>query len=209
MSWLLDAGWHGGEPSHIGDLGKLAPFLAPTVPAVVAAEQVAVLRPGQQEIRIRRVGPYRPDRRVRLNREGRIDPSRAAIPIVTGEALGISSFAGVGGALAAVALVAPCGRRWPLILSGVISLASFGLLHGHVTATGSARARLVALGQRHPRAEINTRHMLFRIPQLIVDISAGMTLEPGAGFACSLRTSCEATVYGYVLILSALMILTE
>jgi hypothetical protein len=160
-------------------------------------------------IRIRRVGPYRPDRRVRLNREGRIDPSRAAIPIVTGEALGISSFAGVGGALAAVALVAPCGRRWPLILSGVISLASFGLLHGHVTATGSARARLVALGQRHPRAEINTRHMLFRIPQLIVDISAGMTLEPGAGFARSLRTSCEATVYGYVLILSALMILTE
>src|SRR6185437_9745017 len=25
--------------------------------------------------------------------------------------------------------------RWPLILSGVLSLASFGLLHGHVTAT--------------------------------------------------------------------------
>ena len=65
----------------------------------------------------------------------RIAAASAIDPIVTGEALGISSFAGVGGALAAVALVAPCGRRWPLILSGVISLASFGLLHGHVTAT--------------------------------------------------------------------------
>jgi hypothetical protein len=47
------------------------------------------------------------------------------------------------------------------------------------------------------------------VSELIADISAGMTLEPGAGFARSLRTSCEATVYGYVLILSALMILTE
>lgn len=65
----------------------------------------------------------------------RIAAASAIDPIVTGEALGISSFAGVGGALAAVALVAPCGRRWPLILSGVISLVSFGLLHGHVTAT--------------------------------------------------------------------------
>jgi len=65
----------------------------------------------------------------------RIAAASAIDPVVTGEASGISSFAGVGGALAAVALVAPCGRRWPLILSGVISLASFGLLHGHVTAT--------------------------------------------------------------------------
>jgi predicted MFS family arabinose efflux permease len=56
-------------------------------------------------------------------------------PVLTGEAMGASSFAGVGGALAAVALVAPCGRRWPLIASGVISLASFWLLRGHVTGT--------------------------------------------------------------------------
>jgi hypothetical protein len=50
-----------------------------------------------------------------------------------GGAMGASSFAGVGGALAAVALVKPCGRRWPLIVSAVISLLSFWLLRGHVT----------------------------------------------------------------------------
>jgi len=54
-------------------------------------------------------------------------------PAVIGAAMGASSFAGVGGALAAVALVAPCGRRWPLIASGVISLVSFWLLRGRVT----------------------------------------------------------------------------
>lgn len=65
----------------------------------------------------------------------RIAAASGIAPVVIGEAMGVSSFAGVGGALAAVALVAPCGRRWPLIASGVISLASFGLLHDHVTGT--------------------------------------------------------------------------
>jgi predicted MFS family arabinose efflux permease len=65
----------------------------------------------------------------------RIAAASGIDPVVTGEAMGISSLAGVGGALAAVALVAPCGRRWPLIASGIISLASFGLLQGHVTGT--------------------------------------------------------------------------
>jgi predicted MFS family arabinose efflux permease len=63
----------------------------------------------------------------------RIGAASGIDPVVIGEAMGLSSFAGVGGALAAVALVAPCGRRWPLIASGVISLGSFALLHGHVT----------------------------------------------------------------------------
>jgi len=63
----------------------------------------------------------------------RIAAANGVDPVVTGEAMGISSFAGVGGALASVALVSPCGRRWPLIASAVISLASFALLHGHVT----------------------------------------------------------------------------
>jgi DHA1 family inner membrane transport protein len=56
-------------------------------------------------------------------------------PTVIGGAMGASSFAGVGGALAAVALVARCWRRWPLVASGVISLTSFWLLRGHVTGT--------------------------------------------------------------------------
>jgi predicted MFS family arabinose efflux permease len=65
----------------------------------------------------------------------RIAAASGIAPTVIGQALGLSSLSGVGGALAAVALVAPCGRRWPLIASGVISLASFGLLRGPVTAT--------------------------------------------------------------------------
>jgi len=65
----------------------------------------------------------------------RIGAASGIEPALIGEAMGVSSFAGVGGALAAVALVAPCGRRWPLIASGMISLASFGLLRGHVSGT--------------------------------------------------------------------------
>lgn len=56
-------------------------------------------------------------------------------PLVIGQAMGASAFAGVGGALVAVALVAPCGRKWPLIGSGVISIISFWMLRGHVTAS--------------------------------------------------------------------------
>ena len=73
----------------------------------------------------------------------RIAAASGVDPVVTGEAMGISSFAGVGGALASVALVAPCGRRWPLIASAVISLVSFALLHGHVTGTALVAAGIL------------------------------------------------------------------
>jgi DHA1 family inner membrane transport protein len=63
----------------------------------------------------------------------RIGSASGVDPVVIGEAMGLSSFAGVGGALLAVALVAPCGRKWPLIASGVISIVSFWMLRGHVT----------------------------------------------------------------------------
>jgi hypothetical protein len=49
--------------------------------------------------------------------------------------MGISSFAGVGGALLAVVLSTRMSRTWPLIISGCISVASFWMLIGHVTAT--------------------------------------------------------------------------
>jgi len=65
----------------------------------------------------------------------RIGAASGVAPLVIGEAMGASSFAGVGGALAAVALISPCGRRWPLIGSGVISIVSFWMLRGHVTGT--------------------------------------------------------------------------
>src|SRR3569833_980406 len=65
MTRLLDAGRHGGEPSHISDLWKLAPFLAPTVTAVVATEQVAVFCTGQQQEQNRQKRPEHPDRGVR------------------------------------------------------------------------------------------------------------------------------------------------
>jgi predicted MFS family arabinose efflux permease len=63
----------------------------------------------------------------------RIGSASGVDPVVIGEAMGLSSFAGVGGALLAVALVAPCGRKWPLITSGVISIVSFWMLRGRVT----------------------------------------------------------------------------
>jgi hypothetical protein len=54
---------------------------------------------------------------------------------VIGNAMGISSFAGVGGAFAALLLVSQMGRVWPLIGSGVISIASFWMLRGRVSGT--------------------------------------------------------------------------
>jgi MFS transporter, DHA1 family, inner membrane transport protein len=73
----------------------------------------------------------------------RIGAASGIAPGVIGEAMGLSSFAGVGGAVAAVALVSPCGRRWPLVASGVISLVSFGLLHGHVTGASLITAGIL------------------------------------------------------------------
>jgi DHA1 family inner membrane transport protein len=56
-------------------------------------------------------------------------------PNTIGEAMGLSSFAGVGGAFLAVLLVSRCGRRWPLVASGILSVASFWLLRGQVSGT--------------------------------------------------------------------------
>jgi len=56
-------------------------------------------------------------------------------PNIIGEAMGLSSFAGVGGAFLAVLLVSRCGRRWPLIASGILSVASFWLLRGQINGT--------------------------------------------------------------------------
>ena len=50
-----------------------------------------------------------------------------------GEAMGLSSFAGTGGALLATLVCTRLGRVVPLIASGVISIFSFYLLGGHVT----------------------------------------------------------------------------
>ncbi len=73
----------------------------------------------------------------------RIGAASGVDPGVIGGAMGASSFAGVGGALAAVVLVKPCGRRWPLIVSGIISLTSFWLLRGHVTGSELMTAGLL------------------------------------------------------------------
>jgi MFS transporter, DHA1 family, inner membrane transport protein len=73
----------------------------------------------------------------------RIGAASGVDPSLIGGAMGASSFAGVGGALAAVALVKPCGRRWPLIVSGLISLLSFWLLRGHVTGSELMTAGLL------------------------------------------------------------------
>ncbi len=65
----------------------------------------------------------------------RIGTASGVAPMVIGEAMGISSFAGVGGALVAVGLVARFGRSFPLIASGLLSLVSFWLLRGHVSGS--------------------------------------------------------------------------
>ena len=65
----------------------------------------------------------------RLGAASGIDPN------TIGEAMGLSSFAGVGGAFLAVLLVSRCGRRWPLIASGILSVVSFWLLRGHISGT--------------------------------------------------------------------------
>jgi len=65
----------------------------------------------------------------------RIGRASGVDPIIIGEAMGLSSFAGMGGALLAFALVTRLGRVLPLIASGAVSILSFWLLRGQVTAT--------------------------------------------------------------------------
>jgi len=63
----------------------------------------------------------------------RIGAANGIDPAIVGQAMGISSFSGTGGALLAVILCSRVSRSWLLILSGVLSLASFWLLAGDVT----------------------------------------------------------------------------
>ena len=65
-----------------------------------------------------------------------IGASSGIDPNTIGAAAGLSSFAGVGGAFLAVMLVSRCGRRWPLIGSGILSVTSFWLLQGQISGTG-------------------------------------------------------------------------
>jgi predicted MFS family arabinose efflux permease len=65
----------------------------------------------------------------------RIGNASGVDPVRIGQALAISSFAGGAGSLVAVLLSTRCARAWPLIVSGVISLVSFYLLTGNVTAS--------------------------------------------------------------------------
>jgi predicted MFS family arabinose efflux permease len=65
----------------------------------------------------------------------RIGAASGVDPVVIGSAMGLSSFAGVGGALLAVSVCTRFGRILPLSVSGVASVLSFWLLLGHVTPT--------------------------------------------------------------------------
>ena len=64
----------------------------------------------------------------------RIGNASGVDPLSIGQATAISSFAGGAGSLVAVLLSTRCARIWPLVVSGLISLASFYLLSGHVVA---------------------------------------------------------------------------
>lgn len=65
----------------------------------------------------------------------RIGAASGVDPVIIGQAMGLSSFAGVGGALLATAICTTYGRVLPLTVSGAMSLLSFWLLQGHVTPT--------------------------------------------------------------------------
>jgi predicted MFS family arabinose efflux permease len=72
---------------------------------------------------------------------GRIGAASGVAPVTIGAAMGLSSFSGMGGALLAIMVVNRLGRILPLVVSGLISVVSFWLLQGHVTA-----AALLAAG---------------------------------------------------------------
>ena len=71
---------------------------------------------------------------------GRIGASSGVAPATIGAAMGLSSFSGIGGALLAIAVINRLGRIIPLAASGVISVLSFWLLNGHLTATALVTA---------------------------------------------------------------------
>lgn len=66
---------------------------------------------------------------------GRIGAASGVAPMTIGAAMGLSSFSGMGGALLAVSVINRLGRIIPLAVSGIISVLSFWLLNGHVTAS--------------------------------------------------------------------------
>jgi DHA1 family inner membrane transport protein len=74
---------------------------------------------------------------------GRIGAASGVAPLTIGAAMGLSSFSGMGGALLAITVVNRLGRILPLALSGVISVLSFWLLRGHVTAAALITAGLL------------------------------------------------------------------
>jgi DHA1 family inner membrane transport protein len=64
----------------------------------------------------------------------RIGQANAVASSEIGHALAVSTLAGIGGALLAAAMPARLGRRWPLLLSGAVSVVSFLILLSHLTA---------------------------------------------------------------------------
>jgi predicted MFS family arabinose efflux permease len=75
----------------------------------------------------------------------RIGTASGVDPLFIGEAMGLSSFAGMGGALLAVAVCTRTrlGRALPLIVTGGISTLSFFMLRGHVTPAALMTAGLL------------------------------------------------------------------
>lgn len=73
----------------------------------------------------------------------RIGTASGVDPLFIGEAMGLSSFAGMGGALIAVAVCTRLGRALPLIVTGGISILSFFMLRGHVTPSALMTAGLL------------------------------------------------------------------
>ncbi len=73
----------------------------------------------------------------------RIGTASGVDPLFIGEAMGLSSFAGMGGALLAVAVCTRLGRALPLIVTGAISILSFFMLRGHVSPAALMTAGLL------------------------------------------------------------------
>ncbi len=73
----------------------------------------------------------------------RIGTASGVDPLFIGEAMGLSSFAGMGGALLAVAVCTRLGRALPLMVTGGISIISFFMLRGHVTPAALMTAGLL------------------------------------------------------------------
>src|SRR5579859_3293556 len=67
------------DPQDVGNLVEFPPFLAPALAAILAAEEIAVFRAGEHEIRIRLVRAECPEAGIRLHRKGGMLPMGTAI----------------------------------------------------------------------------------------------------------------------------------